>query len=101
MNRSLEDSSIKPKIPIILASGSESRKLMLEEFGLEFDVVISDVDEDDLKEKISKLTIASIFLAFGGIFLMLGGSLTAGQMIGNIAAFIMPISFAVKEPLKH
>ena len=48
-----------------------------------------------LKEKISKLTLASIFLAFGGIFLMLGGSLTAGQMIGNIAAFIMPISFAV------
>ena len=26
---------------------------------------------------------------------MLGGSLTAGQMIGNIAAFLMPISFAV------
>ena len=48
-----------------------------------------------LNEKISKLTLASIFLAFGGIFLMLGGSLTAGQMIGNIAAFIMPISFAV------
>ena len=48
-----------------------------------------------LKEKISKLTLASIFLAFGGIFIMLGGSLTAGQMIGNIAAFIMPISFAV------
>ena len=48
-----------------------------------------------LKEKISKLTLTSIFLAFGGIFLMLGGSLTAGQMTGNIAAFIMPISFAV------
>ena len=48
-----------------------------------------------LKEKISKFTLTSIFLAFGGIFLMLGGSLTAGQMIGNIAAFIMPISFAV------
>jgi len=48
-----------------------------------------------LKEKISQLTIASIFLAFAGIFLMLGGSLTSGQMIGNIAAFIMPISFAV------
>ena len=48
-----------------------------------------------LKEQISKLTLASIFLAFGGIFIMLGGSLTAGQMIGNIAAFIMPISFAV------
>ncbi len=48
-----------------------------------------------LKEKISKLTIASIFLAFGGIFLMLGSSLTTGQMVGNIAAFVMPISFAV------
>ena len=48
-----------------------------------------------LKEKISKLTLASIFLAFGGIFLMLGSSLTTGQIIGNIAAFVMPISFAV------
>ena len=48
-----------------------------------------------LKEKITILTITSIFLAFGGIFLMLGSSLTSGQMIGNIAAFIMPISFAV------
>ena len=48
-----------------------------------------------LKEKISKLTLISILLAFGGIFLMLGDSLTEGQMIGNIAAFIMPISFAV------
>ena len=48
-----------------------------------------------LKEKISKLTLASIFLAFAGIFLMLGSSLTPGQMIGNVAAFVMPISFAV------
>ena len=48
-----------------------------------------------LKEKISKLTLASIFLAFSGIFLMLGSSLTTGQMVGNIAAFVMPISFAV------
>jgi|TARA_B100000214_G_scaffold364500_1_gene331181 DME family drug/metabolite transporter len=48
-----------------------------------------------LKEKISILTITSIVLAFSGIFLMLGGSLNSGQMIGNIAAFIMPISFAV------
>ena len=48
-----------------------------------------------LKEKISILTIASVVLAFSGIFLMLGGSLNSGQMIGNIAAFIMPISFAV------
>ncbi len=48
-----------------------------------------------LKEKVSILTIISIILAFSGIFLMLGGSLTSGQMVGNIAAFIMPISFAV------
>ncbi len=48
-----------------------------------------------LREKISKLTLASIFLAFAGIFLMLGSSLTTGQMLGNIAAFVMPISFAV------
>ena len=48
-----------------------------------------------LKEKISMITVASIFLAFAGIFLMLGGSLTSGQTVGNIAAFIMPISFAV------
>jgi len=48
-----------------------------------------------LKEKVSKLTLACIFLAFFGIFLMLGSSLTPGQMIGNIAAFVMPISFAV------
>jgi len=48
-----------------------------------------------LKEKITILTLTSIFLAFGGIFLMIGSSLTSGQMIGNIAAFVMPISFAV------
>ena len=48
-----------------------------------------------LREKISKLTLISIILAVSGITLMLGGSLTAGQMIGNIAAFLMPISFAV------
>ncbi len=55
MRRSLEYSSIKPKIPIILASGSESRKVMLEEAGLEFSVVISDTDEESLKNKISSL----------------------------------------------
>ncbi len=37
-----------------------------------------------LREKISKFTLGSIFLAFGGIFLMLGGSLTAGQMTGML-----------------
>ncbi len=47
-----------------------------------------------LKEKISKLTLASIILAFSGIILMLGNSLSFGQMSGNLAAFIMPIAFA-------
>ena len=48
-----------------------------------------------LKEKISKLTLSSIVLAFAGIILMVGSSLSPGQMHGNIVAFIMPISFAV------
>lgn len=55
MGRSLEYSSIKPSKPIILASGSESRKLMLEEAGIEFTVIVSDADEDSLKEKISNI----------------------------------------------
>ena len=48
-----------------------------------------------LKETISKITLASIILAISGITLMLGDSLTSGQMLGNLIAFIMPISFAV------
>ena len=48
-----------------------------------------------LKEKISKLTLFSIILAFTGVILMVGNSLSPGQTSGNIAAFIMPISFAV------
>ena len=47
-----------------------------------------------LKEKISKITLVSIILAISGIILMVGSSLSSGQMSGNIAAFIMPISFA-------
>ena len=47
-----------------------------------------------LKEKISKLTLFSIIFAFIGIILMVGNSLSPGQTSGNIAAFIMPISFA-------
>jgi predicted house-cleaning NTP pyrophosphatase (Maf/HAM1 superfamily) len=46
MSRSLEYSSIKPKISIILASGSASRKMMLEEAGIEFDIHVSNTDED-------------------------------------------------------
>ena len=48
-----------------------------------------------LKEKISKLTLSSIILAISGILLMVGSSLTPGQLSGNIVAFIMPCSFAV------
>ena len=48
-----------------------------------------------LKEKISKITLISIFLAITGVILMIGSSLSPGQMTGNLAAFIMPISFAV------
>ena len=48
-----------------------------------------------LKEKISATTLTSIILAISGIFLMVGNSLSPGQMTGNIVAFILPISFAV------
>ena len=48
-----------------------------------------------LKEKISKLTLASIILAVSGIILMVGNSLSPGQLSGNIVAFVMPISFSV------
>ena len=55
MNRSLEFSSIKPNIPIILASGSDSRKQMLEEAGIIFEVIVSSADEDLIKNEISSL----------------------------------------------
>ena len=48
-----------------------------------------------LKEKISKVTLFSIILAVIGITLMVGTSLSPGAMIGNLAAFIMPISFSI------
>ena len=44
-------SSISPSIPIILASGSESRRVMLEDAGIDFNVFSSDVDEDILKQE--------------------------------------------------
>ena len=47
-----------------------------------------------LKEKISIITLLSIILAISGLFLMLGNSLSGGKMLGNIVAFIMPITFA-------
>ena len=48
-----------------------------------------------LKEKISKITFVSIILAILGLIIMLGSSLSPGQMSGNIVAFTMPITFAV------
>ena len=48
-----------------------------------------------LKEKISKITLASIILAISGILLMVGSSLSPGELTGNLVAFIMPVSFAI------
>jgi drug/metabolite transporter (DMT)-like permease len=48
-----------------------------------------------LKEKISTITLTSIVLAISGVFLMVGNSLSPGELSGNLAAFTMPITFAV------
>ena len=51
-----------------------------------------------LKEKINLITFISIILGMAGVLIILGSSLsiqTSEQFIGNIVAFIMPISFAV------
>ncbi len=48
-----------------------------------------------LRETISKLTFFCILLAISGIILMLGNSISPGEMTGNVVAFIMPISFAI------
>ena len=48
-------SSICPAVPIILASGSQSRKIMLADAGIDFKTITSEVDEDALKIKIASL----------------------------------------------
>ena len=48
-----------------------------------------------LKEKISAVTLTSIILAVTGVFVMVGNSLTPGVLSGNLAAFTMPITFAI------
>ena len=48
-------SSICPAVPIILASGSQSRKIMLADAGIDFKTITSEVDEDALKIKITSL----------------------------------------------
>ncbi len=48
-----------------------------------------------LKEKISSITLFSIVLAVVGVLIMVGNSLSPGELTGNLAAFSMPITFAV------
>ena len=48
-----------------------------------------------LKEKINTITLTSIVLAMTGVLVMVGNSLTPGELSGNLAAFTMPITFAV------
>tara|TARA_Y100000590_G_scaffold332087_1_gene377542 strand:- start:4707 stop:5573 length:867 start_codon:yes stop_codon:yes gene_type:complete len=51
-----------------------------------------------LKEKINSITLISILLGMSGVLIILGSSLSIqspGQFVGNLVAFIMPISFAV------
>ena len=48
-----------------------------------------------LKEKINTITLVSIVLAMTGVLIMVGNSLTPGELSGNLAAFTMPITFAV------
>ena len=51
-----------------------------------------------LKEKINLITFISIILGMSGVLIILGSSLSiqsSEQFLGNIVAFIMPISFAV------
>ena len=48
-----------------------------------------------LKEKINAVTLTSIILAMTGVLIMVGNSLTPGELSGNLAAFTMPITFAV------
>jgi len=39
--------------------------------------------------------LTSIILAMTGVLLMVGNSLTPGELSGNLAAFTMPITFAI------
>ena len=51
-----------------------------------------------LKEKINLITFIAIVLGMSGVLLILGSSLSiqsSEQFIGNLVAFIMPISFAI------
>ncbi|MEX1107256.1 MAG: DMT family transporter [Ilumatobacteraceae bacterium] len=47
-----------------------------------------------LKERFTRVTIASISLAFVGLAVMVAGDLSAGNMVGNLAALGSAIGFA-------
>ena len=53
----MEIISLKPKVPIILASASKIRSEILKNTGLIFSVKISDVNEDELKKKLLNKSI--------------------------------------------
>ena len=51
-----------------------------------------------LEEKINLVTFISIVLGMSGVLIILGSSLSiqsSEQFLGNIVAFVMPISFAI------
>ena len=54
-SKKILQSSIKSSEPIILASGSESRRIMLEDAGLDFKVISSEVNEDILKQQMIEM----------------------------------------------
>ena len=48
-----------------------------------------------LKEKLSLVSLASIFLAMSGIIIMVGDSITGGSLFGNLVALAIQINFAI------
>ena len=48
-----------------------------------------------LKEKVSLIGSSSIFLAMSGILIMVGDSMSAGSLFGNLVALVIPINFAI------
>ena len=48
-----------------------------------------------LKEKVSLIGSSSIFLAMGGILIMVGDSISTGSLFGNLVALVIPINFAI------
>ncbi len=48
-----------------------------------------------LKEKISLRSFIAIIIAISGVGLMIGDSVSAGSLIGNLAALLIPINFSI------